>query len=180
MVLNLTDSMHSIPTECSQAHVGHPGCTNFDTLLSRSKLGKRFYTFDMFLIRYISIWYFFTSFHTHFIQFQCDFLSLIIIWHTFECIIVYLIHFWNSVSKLYQKWIKTRTRCPIVISSNCIEVQPGHTLLMIKWHNLRLNLAFSHARNSFMFLNCPGFGMWYSKWLHSSTFFICVSKAVIT
>ena len=78
---------------------------NFDTLLRQSKLDRRLNSL-LSCFWYISIWYFFAPFHTHFIRFIFYlWYSIInhIIWYTFESIKVYLIHFW-----VYQKWIKNK------------------------------------------------------------------------
>ncbi len=66
---------------------------------------------------YISIWYFFTTVHTHFIQLRYDFLSSIIIWYIFECIKVYLIHL-LSVSKLNQNKVSNFDRFKSVSKFN--------------------------------------------------------------
>ncbi len=120
------------------------------------KVGQEIkYTFDVFW--YIGIWYLFTPFHTHFIQFRYDFLSSIIIWYTFECIEVYLIHFWVyrsvfdtllSVSKciyytfecikldlihfwVYQNCIKSESKQGVQfwLTQKCIKVQQQYSFL---------------------------------------------------
>ena len=87
---------------------------------------------------YISIWYLFTIFHTHFLQFK-----YIIIWYLrpIYLLVSVLIHFWVyqsvfdtllSVSKLYQKWIKRR--CPILIGSKVYQSSASDNC-----HNIAVN-----------------------------------------
>ena len=86
---------------------------NFDTHLSRSKLDEITYTFDMLFDKSV---YLFTPFHTQCVlHISCN-LDMISYHQSFW------IHFWvyqSVLAKLYQKWIKTRsrTRCPILIGS---------------------------------------------------------------